>query len=60
MRGPWHMPGDSVPGARLRAGGWLVAQFVEARVLPVPPSARRPASVLDHREEGPDGQLALL
>ncbi|MFF5335754.1 type ISP restriction/modification enzyme [Streptomyces sp. NPDC013181] len=31
-----------------------------AGVLPVPESARRPASVLDHREEGPDGQFALL
>ncbi|MTE18365.1 DNA methyltransferase [Streptomyces sp. TRM43335] len=31
-----------------------------AGVLPVPPGARRPASVLDHREEGPEGQLALL
>ncbi|MEU4986325.1 type ISP restriction/modification enzyme [Streptomyces sp. NPDC021969] len=32
----------------------------EAGVLPVPASARRPASVLDAREEGPEGQLALL
>ncbi|GGT75722.1 type ISP restriction/modification enzyme [Streptomyces lateritius] len=32
----------------------------EAGVLPVPESARRPASVLDHREEGPEGQFALL
>jgi hypothetical protein len=31
-----------------------------AGVLPPPPGARRPASVLDHREEGPDGQLVLL
>ncbi|MDF6022015.1 type ISP restriction/modification enzyme [Streptomyces sp. JH34] len=31
-----------------------------AGVLPVPASARRPASVLDHREEGPEGQFALL
>ncbi|GAA3240425.1 hypothetical protein GCM10020256_62440 [Streptomyces thermocoprophilus] len=29
-------------------------------VLPVPDTARRPASVLDVREEGPEGQLALL
>lgn len=29
-------------------------------VLPVPAAARRPASVLDHQEEGPDGQFALL
>jgi hypothetical protein len=32
----------------------------EAGVLPVPDSARRPASVLDGHEEGPEGQLALL
>ncbi|MER5633988.1 type ISP restriction/modification enzyme [Streptomyces nitrosporeus] len=31
-----------------------------AGILPVPASARRPASVLDHREEGPEGQFALL
>ncbi|WP_217207430.1 type ISP restriction/modification enzyme [Streptomyces sp. AC550_RSS872] len=32
----------------------------EAGVLPVPGPARRPASVLDGHEEGPEGQLALL
>ena len=32
----------------------------EAGVLPVPESARRPASVLDHHEEGPEGQFALI
>ena len=32
----------------------------KAGVLPVPDSARRPASVLDHPEEGPEGQFALL
>lgn len=32
----------------------------EAGVLPVPDPARRPASVLDGHEEGPEGQLALL
>ncbi|MFH8499237.1 type ISP restriction/modification enzyme [Streptomyces coeruleorubidus] len=32
----------------------------EAGVLPVPAPARRPASVLDGPEEGPEGQLALL
>jgi hypothetical protein len=32
----------------------------DAGVLPVPPARRRPASVLDHREEGPDGQFALV
>ncbi|EPH40006.1 hypothetical protein STRAU_6948 [Streptomyces aurantiacus JA 4570] len=31
-----------------------------AGVLPVPERARRPASVLDHHEEGPEGQFALL
>ncbi|MFG1672529.1 type ISP restriction/modification enzyme [Streptomyces sp. Y7] len=32
----------------------------KAGVLPVPGPARRPASVLDHHEEGPEGQFALL
>ncbi|MFJ7076709.1 type ISP restriction/modification enzyme [Streptomyces sp. NPDC098781] len=32
----------------------------EAGVLPVPAPARRPASVLDGHEEGPEGQLALI
>lgn len=32
----------------------------EAGVLPLPESTRRPASVLDHHEEGPEGQFALL
>ncbi|MDH6611151.1 hypothetical protein M2164_006786 [Streptomyces sp. SAI-208] len=32
----------------------------EAGVLPVPDSSRRPASVLDGHEEGPEGQLTLL
>jgi hypothetical protein len=32
----------------------------EADVLPVPDATRRPASVLDHHEEGPEGQVALL
>ncbi|MGW4302791.1 type ISP restriction/modification enzyme [Streptomyces sp. NPDC004646] len=36
------------------------ADLHEAGVLPSPPSARRPASVLDHQEEGPEGQFALL
>ncbi|WP_405579944.1 type ISP restriction/modification enzyme [Streptomyces sp. NBC_01092] len=31
-----------------------------AGVLPVPDSTRRPASVLDGHEEGPEGQLALI
>ncbi|WP_327716148.1 DNA methyltransferase [Streptomyces sp. NBC_00490] len=32
----------------------------KAGVFPVPETARRPASVLDHHEEGPEGQLGLL
>lgn len=32
----------------------------KAGVLPVPDSTRRPASVLDGHEEGPEGQLALI
>ncbi|MFF4033371.1 type ISP restriction/modification enzyme [Streptomyces sviceus] len=32
----------------------------KAGVLPVPESSRRPASVLDGHEEGPEGQLTLL
>ncbi|MFH8889880.1 type ISP restriction/modification enzyme [Streptomyces sp. NPDC017949] len=43
-------PGPLLPTAELVAGG----------VLPPPRSARRPASVLDHQEEGPGGQFALL
>ncbi|MEU1486131.1 type ISP restriction/modification enzyme [Streptomyces sp. NPDC005752] len=31
-----------------------------AGLLPVPATARLPASVLDHQEEGPEGQFALL
>ncbi|MBD0710125.1 MULTISPECIES: type ISP restriction/modification enzyme [unclassified Streptomyces] len=31
-----------------------------AGVLPPPPGTRRPASVLDHQEEGPEGQFMLL
>ncbi|WP_432170623.1 type ISP restriction/modification enzyme [Streptomyces sp. 1222.5] len=36
------------------------ADLREAGVLPPPEPSRRPASVLDHHEEGPDGQFALL
>lgn len=32
----------------------------KAGVLPVEAAARRPASVLDHHEEGPEGQFALI
>jgi hypothetical protein len=42
--------GATITGAELRAAG----------VLPVPAARRRPASVLEHHEEGPDGQFALL
>ncbi|MFJ5731392.1 type ISP restriction/modification enzyme [Streptomyces paradoxus] len=41
---------DPVTAADLRTAG----------VLPVPGTARRPASVLEDPEEGPEGQLALL
>lgn len=43
-------PGVTVGAAELRAAG----------ILPVPAARRRPASVLAHQEEGPDGQFALL
>ncbi|GHJ38627.1 type ISP restriction/modification enzyme [Streptomyces sp. TS71-3] len=36
------------------------AELRTAGILPVPETARRPASVLDHHEEGPEGQFALL
>lgn len=36
------------------------AELRGAGVLPPPEAARRPASVLDHHEEGPEGQFALL
>ncbi|MBM9506103.1 type ISP restriction/modification enzyme [Actinacidiphila acididurans] len=43
--------GDTVIGAgELRAAG----------ILPVAEARRRPASVLEHHEEGPDGQFPLL
>ncbi|WP_433548373.1 type ISP restriction/modification enzyme [Streptomyces sp. CA-294286] len=44
------------PGAAVLGRDELCA----AEVLPAPPRARRPASVLDHPEEGPGGQFALL
>ncbi|MYT24714.1 DNA methyltransferase, partial [Streptomyces sp. SID7760] len=43
-------PGPLLPAAELAAAG----------VLPPPRWSRRPASVLDHHEEGPGGQFALL
>ncbi|MFD8302329.1 type ISP restriction/modification enzyme [Streptomyces sp. NPDC059690] len=36
------------------------ADLRKAGVLPVPEAARRPASVLDHHEEGPEGQFTLI
>ncbi|MEU7577449.1 type ISP restriction/modification enzyme [Streptomyces sp. NPDC041068] len=46
----------------LGAGGSAITADALSRagVLPVPDAARRPASVLDHHEEGPDGQFALI
>ncbi|MEU2658069.1 type ISP restriction/modification enzyme [Streptomyces sp. NPDC007325] len=41
-------------------GGPGRAALRAAGVLPVPDPARRPASVLDHREEGPEGQFTLV
>ncbi|SED12019.1 hypothetical protein SAMN05428945_3900 [Streptomyces sp. 2224.1] len=43
-------------------GGPLVTagELRAAGILPAPISAHRPASVLDHHEEGPEGQFALL
>ncbi|MFF3335978.1 type ISP restriction/modification enzyme [Streptomyces sp. NPDC002888] len=36
------------------------AELREAGVLPPPESTRHPATVLDHHEEGPEGQFALI
>ncbi|WP_405678741.1 DNA methyltransferase [Streptomyces sp. NBC_01511] len=48
-------------GAALDHGPVIGADGLRAAgVLPVPDAARRPASVLDHHEEGPDGQFALI
>ncbi|MFI1180498.1 type ISP restriction/modification enzyme [Streptomyces sp. NPDC020799] len=49
-RRPLPVPGGGPDAAELRRVG----------VLPPPPSARRPATVLGHQEEGPEGQFALL
>ncbi|WP_432188188.1 type ISP restriction/modification enzyme [Streptomyces sp. Tue6028] len=46
---------DLTVGAPVTADGLRTAG-----VLPVPDAARRPASVLDHHEEGPEGQFALI
>ncbi|WP_306330099.1 type ISP restriction/modification enzyme, partial [Streptomyces venezuelae] len=42
-----------------RAAG-VAAALRAAGVLPPPSASRRPASVLDHQEEGPEGQFMLL
>ncbi|MFG3498343.1 type ISP restriction/modification enzyme [Streptomyces sp. NPDC047928] len=49
-----------VTGPLAAAPALTRTELTAAGVLPVPAAARRPASVLDHPEEGPDGQLALL
>ncbi|XUL87119.1 type ISP restriction/modification enzyme [Streptomyces galilaeus] len=36
------------------------AELRKAGILPTPDSARAPASVLDHHEEGPEGQFTLI
>ncbi|UUU27925.1 type ISP restriction/modification enzyme [Streptomyces sp. DSM 40750] len=36
------------------------ADLHKAGVLPIPDASRKPASVLDHHEEGPEGQFTLL
>ncbi|GAA0378913.1 hypothetical protein GCM10010319_66830 [Streptomyces blastmyceticus] len=41
-------------------GGPDAAGLRRAGVLPPPPASRRPATVLGHQEEGPEGQFALL
>ncbi|MCQ9133662.1 type ISP restriction/modification enzyme [Streptomyces hilarionis] len=47
--------------AELRVARQVTAtELREAGVLPVPQTARRPATVLDHHEEGPEGQFALI
>uniref|UniRef100_UPI00277D0F40 type ISP restriction/modification enzyme n=1 Tax=Streptomyces sp. NRRL B-24572 TaxID=1962156 RepID=UPI00277D0F40 len=46
--------------AALETGGLGRADLDAAGVLLAPSWARRPASVLDHQEEGPEGQFMLL
>ncbi|MET8677448.1 type ISP restriction/modification enzyme [Streptomyces sp. NPDC004647] len=47
--------------ARLAEGPLLTgADLGRAGVLPAAAATRRPASVLDHHEEGPNGQFALI
>jgi hypothetical protein len=47
-------------GLSARSATISPAELRAAGVLPVPAARRRPASVLEHHEEGPDGQFALL
>ncbi|MFD9869860.1 type ISP restriction/modification enzyme [Streptomyces niveus] len=54
-------PGQRELAAALDHGPVIdVEELRAAGVLPVPDAARRPASVLDHHEEGPEGQFALI
>ncbi|MFF7412556.1 type ISP restriction/modification enzyme [Streptomyces lydicus] len=54
-------PSRAELAGRTADGPQLTADALRAAgVLPAPLAARRPASVLDHHEEGPDGQFALL
>ncbi|MFF0012166.1 type ISP restriction/modification enzyme [Streptomyces sp. NPDC005374] len=50
LQPPWDELTTSITTTELR----------KARVLPVAESARKPASVFDHHEEGPEGQFTLL
>ncbi|WP_181468296.1 type ISP restriction/modification enzyme [Streptomyces sp. Amel2xB2] len=54
-------PGTPAGTETVRADARTVrAELTRAGLLPPPPGARRPASVLELPEEGPEGQLALL
>ncbi|MGW4705684.1 type ISP restriction/modification enzyme, partial [Streptomyces sp. NPDC004285] len=46
--------------AAFAAGAVGREELRAAGVLPPPSASRRPASVLDHQEEGPEGQFMLL
>ncbi|MQY13213.1 hypothetical protein SRB5_33560 [Streptomyces sp. RB5] len=50
----------AAPPAPEIAAPVTAAELRQAGVLPVPAGARRPASVFDHHEEGPNGQFALV
>ncbi|MFD0370941.1 type ISP restriction/modification enzyme [Streptomyces sp. NPDC059071] len=53
-------PERAALAGRATAEGVTRGGLRAAGLLPVPDGARRPASVLDHQEEGPEGQFALL